>query len=393
MKIISTSLFIFLFQFNSFSQCWEEINLNVDQQLIPNGDLFKVHFFNDSIGLIFGQFYNLKTTNGGNSWIVTHQENVAPANYYFFNDTVGLYATQRDLYKTIDGGDSWFWISDFFLQDSIRSVVRDITFVNEFEGFAVGNEKMLIKTTDGGYSWEKIFPYDTNFYTLWDIDFIDTENGIAVCACGGRNIYYQTSDGGNTWKSIRNNSNRPSLFNIEMINTISGIGLIKQNGNSVAITNDGWETFKVDSNNYFPVNLLKTSSSRFWMASYQGIYKTENLGRTWESTYFGKYVQDIQFSSISNGWAVGDDYLLLKYNPEEPECVNTLEFPQNASTNNPIQPTIKWSAVTSGCLEGYYISLGTTPDSSDLLYRHFVGLDTSFTPGFELPYDTEIYLK
>lgn len=385
-------IFILFSNASSFCQCWEEINLNADQQLIPNGDLYKIHFFNDSVGLIFGQFYNLKTINGGDSWFVTHQENVAPANYQFITDSIGYYATHSDLYKTNDGGNSWERISNFFLTDSIRSVVKDIYFINEFEGFAVGNEKMLIKTLDGGNSWEKIFTYSINMSAPWDIDFIDSQYGFASCSCN-RNIFYKTKDFGKTWISFRNNLNEPGIAKFEMIDTSIGIGIIGGNGGKIGRTENGWKTYALDSINYFPVNLFKTSTNRIWMASYLGIYKTENLGRTWESTYFGDYVRDINFSSPSNGWAVGDNYLLLKYNPGIPDCVNTLYTPRNGNTNVSINPNLSWSSVNSGCLEGYFVSMGTSVDSMDILYKYFVGLDTTFTPEFELNYDTDIFLK
>ncbi|MEZ5059536.1 MAG: T9SS type A sorting domain-containing protein [Saprospiraceae bacterium] len=389
-KTITLLLFSIFISTSSYSQCWEEINLNVDQQIIPNGDNYNIFFFNDSVGLIFSEFYVFKTNDGGQSWKVTFDESVVTANYQFFNDSVGLYATQRELYKTTDAGDNWTKISNYLENEPIPPVVKDIYFLDSLSGFAVGNEKMLIKTVDGGYTWEKIFSYNQQLYQSCDIDFIDSIYGFAGCS---NNIFYKTSNGGETWEVVRNRRTDPGIANFEMIDTLNGIGIIGGIGQRLGLTTNGWNSYSLDTSVYFPINLVKYSTSRYWMASILGIYKSENFGRSWQSTLIGKTVRDIHFSSPTNGWAVGHDYLLLKYNPEEPECVNTLEFPQNASTNNPIQPTIKWSAVTSGCLEGYYISLGTTPDSSDILYRHFVGLDTSFSPGFALPYDTEIYLK
>jgi hypothetical protein len=124
--------------------------------------------------------------------------------------------------------------------------------------------------------------------------------------------------------------------------------------------------------------------------------KSQDFGGSWQNTLTqpnSVNFNDIHFSSIRNGWAVGPDYALWRYNPSPPNCVKELVSPENGGADVSNLPDIVWSSVSNGCIEGYYISIGTSLDSMDLLNRYFVGLDTSYTPGFELPFDTNIFVK
>jgi len=70
-------------------------------------------------------------------------------------------------------------------------------------------------------------------------------------------------------------------------------------------------------------------------------------------------------------------------------CPGLLE-PLNNQTNVPVTTTISWEAVSG--INGYIISLGTTPAGIDIVNEQQVGLETSFTPPLGLPELTEIYV-
>jgi photosystem II stability/assembly factor-like uncharacterized protein len=77
--------------------------------------------------------------------------------------------------------------------------------------YACGFSSLLVKSTDGGDSWSKyLFPYKTREIpiSLNAINFLDEKNGFAV---GDSGTIYHTSNGGSIPVSIRKN-NYPSSF-------------------------------------------------------------------------------------------------------------------------------------------------------------------------------------
>lgn len=77
----------------------------------------------------------------------------------FVNDDTGFIAYQQFIYKTEDGGRTW--TSVVSLQPSnnkypYSAYFRSIAFVDEEEGYAVGDFKKIFHTTDGGDHWEQV---------------------------------------------------------------------------------------------------------------------------------------------------------------------------------------------------------------------------------------------
>lgn len=70
------------------------------------------------------------------------------------------------------------------------------------------------------------------------------------------------------------------------------------------------------------------------------------------------------------------------------ECPS-LTFPRDGATGVPVNPTITWDLVNG--VEGYLISLGTTPNGTDILNSRSAGHINYFTPVTGLPDDTLIY--
>lgn len=67
----------------------------------------------------------------------------------------------------------------------------------------------------------------------------------------------------------------------------------------------------------------------------------------------------------------------------------TITFPANGAVDVPVDATITWQAV--GGINGYLISLGTTPGGTDLLNREATGIVNSFKAPVGLPENTRIY--
>ncbi|MEM1096217.1 MAG: YCF48-related protein [Bacteroidota bacterium] len=113
------------------------------------------------------------------------------------NQTVRLAArgriygpTTSALYRSTDGGQTWAAVP------GIRhTILSDIHFVSETQGFAVGLFGALYTTTDAGASWASVrHPLGESAFRA--IDFLDEKHGIIV---GERGAAMRTSDGGVTW--------------------------------------------------------------------------------------------------------------------------------------------------------------------------------------------------
>ena len=71
------------------------------------------------------------------------------------------------------------------------------------------------------------------------------------------------------------------------------------------------------------------------------------------------------------------------------DCPDLLN-PLNGATNVPVETSISWEAVAG--VNGYIISLGTTPGGVDIVEEVQIGNDPNFTPPLGLPEATQIYV-
>ncbi|PCJ98377.1 MAG: hypothetical protein COA50_02415 [Flavobacteriaceae bacterium] len=78
---------------------------------------------------------------------------------------------------------------------------------------------------------------------------------------------------------------------------------------------------------------------------------------------------------------------LISYGQSCPSLI----YPQNGSSNIPVDATISWSNISG--ISGLAISLGTTPDGTDILNRRTSSSIGSYTPEVGLPDDTLIYVS
>ncbi len=93
------------------------------------------------------------------------------------------------IYTTTDRGQSW-------QHKKLNSPIYQFKFLNNQEGFALGNE--IFKTDDGGMSWVAVKQ------VTWEgqFSFVDTDHGWAVARSGDALALVVTKDGGKTWQII-----------------------------------------------------------------------------------------------------------------------------------------------------------------------------------------------
>jgi len=294
--------------------------------------------------------------------------------------------------RTTDGGNTWD------IQNStVQTFISDIFFLDKNLGWATTAKdvfpfnSMILRTTNGGNDWHaENFP-DSSEY-IRTIFFFDSLNGLA----GGTYIAH-TSDGGNTWIEAEIDSNMVSefpVYNFNFFNTDFGYacgGFIDQTGVIWRTTNSGlnWsaqgvnvdEVFDIyildslnaitlsgDPEGFYPIADIKTTNAgsswsndtlsffglsfaidfrtynEGWSASGYKFLLTTNRGETWNEfqTPDNSIVFDLQFTDSRNGYAVGDNGIVLKFDPTlvgvKTEPIPPYDFVLYQNYPNPFNP-------------------------------------------------------
>ena len=154
----------------------------------------------------------LKSTDGGQSWSVKHDQNGAWLNsVHLFNSTTGFAVGDNGtILKTTNTGNTWTSVASPIQRD-----FNSIWFTDANTGFIVGGNlsndsiRTILKTTNGGNSWTII--KDELGGWLTDVHFIDQNIGYAV---GDRATILKTTDGGQNWiQEILNGASGDERFN------------------------------------------------------------------------------------------------------------------------------------------------------------------------------------
>ena len=174
------------------------------------------------------------------------------------------------IFKTIDGGVTWnsqfsgttHWLSSVF-------------FIDEVNGYIVGNGGTILKTTDGGITWNNQ-PSGTN-ELLKSVYFTDAYNGFAV---GWNGTFLKTTDGGITWNNL-------SLETSKWLRSV----------------------YFIDANNGYTVG-----SYDYWNDFSQLLLKTTDGGTTWESesSRTNEALFSIYITDENTGFTVGENGTILK---------------------------------------------------------------------------------
>jgi photosystem II stability/assembly factor-like uncharacterized protein len=192
---------------------------------------------------------------------------------------------------------------------------RTAYFKNTNEGYVAGGERIM-RTTNGGASWDTIsygagWAY-LSFCIIEKIHFISPLEGIAAGWNFWDNceIVFKTYDGGITWTSIKWGQGQ-AAFNTylsDMFFLNSSVGIcVGDHGHILRSTNGGENWNYVSSGTTKDLYGVYFVGNTGWIAGAEIILKTTDMGATWSSQNFpGEYFQDVYFTSISEGYAVGN---------------------------------------------------------------------------------------
>lgn len=180
-----------LFKTTDGGNTWTEININ---GIDTANDVL---FLNENVGFVSGGFNQkkvMKTNDGGSNWSEVLDQNLGQIQ--FVNDLVG-YGNRRGnyygaMYKTIDGGNTWS-ISIELEGESINS----FHFLDENNGYFVGDDNLMYKTTDGGINWLELDTPNYDWYT--QVKFYSKNIGYITDEDGR---LYKTENGGINWEYL-----------------------------------------------------------------------------------------------------------------------------------------------------------------------------------------------
>lgn len=199
---------------------WFAANEGMD---IFNDDFYSIDFVDEKIGFVSGGYnFNstFKTIDGGNTW--QQINDISFGQMQFINTQVG-YARNvgnyyNRIYKTIDGGKNW--VVTFEIDNNINS----FHFLDENNGYFIGDDALMYKTNDGGKSWQKLtIPYGyykkAKFYSI-NIGYISDDYS----------NMYKTINGGASWESVNPPYRVPGIeIFSDNIFIYGGSGLILKN--------------------------------------------------------------------------------------------------------------------------------------------------------------------
>ena len=270
----------------------EEKTLYINSLNIPNDDypLNDVYFINSSNGIAVGAMgLILHTSDGGRTW--TRQKKLTDSNLsevFFVDENEGWIAGGR-----------------------IRSAETNESMSHDERG----GDGIILHTEDGGATWEIQFAKRGTY--LFGIFFIDNKNGWAV---GEGGLLIHTSDGGNLWSLL------PTTGTIKWLNSVYFFdklnGLIVGESETVLLTKDGgttWEKINAEADRKFYdfrsfYRDITFKGNKGWIVGQNGtILATRDKGRTWEpqATEFDERLRELMdlkkvcFIDENNGFAVG----------------------------------------------------------------------------------------
>ena len=307
---------LFLFQITNAQNNWD-VN-----RAKGKGDLVTVFFTSQEKGWVAGDDgYLAMTTDGGLNWSEQRLEMKDTINeIYFRNDDNGYLVAGRKMFVTRDSGRSWQAI-EISGPNAFRSRTPEflsIRFTGKKRGFLIGSllnsaekvvDSLVMRTDDGGETWQRVSV--PSKLELFHIDFVNDENGWIV---GDNGLILTTRDGGLTWRAQKSGTTN-DLYNVDFRDKDEGYAVGKSG--TILRTEDGGETWEKVTTN-FPFTFLRVNfadDKNGWIVGYEGVVlRSSDKGRTWvkQESRTKENLYGL-FMNKKYGWAVGGSGVIISY--------------------------------------------------------------------------------
>jgi photosystem II stability/assembly factor-like uncharacterized protein len=178
-----------------------------------------------------------------------------------------------------------------------------VDFIDEANGWVVGEGGIILHTTDGGRMWE--IQHDLLIRgTFTSVDFVDRENGWIV---GEGGYIFRTENGGTSWERQSCPVNY-DLYDVFFLNKKQGWSL--GYGTILHTENGGadWHLQEPVTFEYSGHGITFVDSTKGWIVGTGGlILHTEDGGQTWQNQNSGLEwaLNKVSFVDSLNGWACG----------------------------------------------------------------------------------------
>jgi len=261
--------------------------------------------------------YILKTTNGGDNWVIKYR---AYRDFYriqFINQNTGFAcggfnSIGQGLFKTTNGGENWFNIN---APGSIY--FEDMSVLNEDTMWLVqssGGDGGVFRTTDSGASWQQ--QLNLGSQNPIEVYFFNASTGY-IAKNTGSSYVRKTTDGGTSWTVNVNGEGFTDMYFFDALIGYRAYGLMKKT------TNGGlnWVNQPIPQGGNILVSqivefvnigtdtLIGVGSTIITGSGNRGIIcRSTNGGSSWtfqvpDSTINIFQYQNIAFTSRLQGWA------------------------------------------------------------------------------------------
>src|SRR4051812_49126445 len=284
-------------------------------------DLNAVYFIDSKRGWVAGDGGFLAVTeDGGASWVERRLGTDRPVNdVYFVSGDHGVALTGGSIFETSDAGHAWieahkFSPADF---DGATPELYSLRFNGKKRGWVVGSasrgdivvDSILAITRDSGLTWQ-VLKAPTK-QELIHIDVVDEKRAWIVGA-GGAILH--TEDAGESWTK-QPSGTEATLYHVDFRNSKQG-WVVGEKGTILRTENGGETWTKVETparGTLLSVQFVNEDEG--WIVGRGGvILRSGDRGVTWIEQESGtKQNLYALFLDKKNGWAVGSNGLLMRY--------------------------------------------------------------------------------
>ncbi|HZW39176.1 MAG TPA: T9SS type A sorting domain-containing protein [Ignavibacteriaceae bacterium] len=341
-------LLLFLFTFCAFNinaQSW------TSQVSGTTNTLRHVHFIDANTGWANGSGgILLKTTNGGTNWFTQSSGGNLTVGCYFINSSTGWIAGDDGVYKTTDGG------ATLNLQSGPNSTTK-VFFLNQNIGWAVGGVDgttpvagYIFKTTNGGNTWTEQ-TNNTTWSRFYGVQFVNENTGWVYTE--SNNLLLKTTNGGNDWQQQLSFGTTKMIRGMYWLNQNTGwlVGRTATTGLILKTTDGGANWNEYGTNLPYGLSSVKffDELKGFATASNQtthGVASTTDGGLTWTFNQIATNgLTSLHFPDVNNGWAVGANGQIYKYNSGisavEVSTIIPCSFSLSQNYPNPFNPSTR----------------------------------------------------
>jgi photosystem II stability/assembly factor-like uncharacterized protein len=194
--------------------------------------------------------------------------------------------------------------------------LNDVTFVDQRNGWIVGDAELILHTTDGGNVWQRQYSAQSSGGESWlgllAVSFPTSQFG---CAVGYNGLIMTTTNRGQYWAKTfiplkDPNGNSYNLFDVRFVDPSHG--WVCGPYGFIGVTADGGATWSKSNNplSNQVATIYFVDAAHGWAGGADGkIITTTNGGLSWTSQTSGtiQAICGITFADRENGWAVDLD--------------------------------------------------------------------------------------